>query len=84
MLLLETVGGTGVQVSVWGANGTLAGLKSDAGSGATVSTRELRDNADLGATVHRLLRGPAQDGARTTRIHTGGPLDIERPIRGFQ
>ena len=53
-------------------------------AGATVLTRESGDNADLGATAHRGLRGPAQDGAGTTRIHHGVPLDIAGPIRGFQ
>ena len=84
MLLPGTVGGTGMQGSVRGANGTLAGSKSDAGGGATVPMRESRDNADLDATAHRGLCGPAQDGAGTTRIHNGVPLDIARPIRGFQ
>ena len=59
MLLPKAVGGTGVQGLVRGANGTLAGSKSDGGGGATVPTRESRDIADLGATAHRGLRGPA-------------------------
>ena len=84
LLLPETVSGTGVQGSVPGANGTLVGSKSDAGGGTTVPTRESRDNAGLGETAHRGLRGPAQDWAWTTRIHYGVPLDIARPIRGFQ
>ena len=66
MLLPRTLGGTGVQGSVRGANGPLAGLKSDTGGGATVTTRESQDNADPGATAHLDLRGPAQDGAGTT------------------
>ena len=83
MLLPGTVGGTGVHGLVRGANGTLAGSKSDASGGATVPTRESRDNADLGATAHRGQRGPSQDGAGTTRIYNGVPLDIARPIRGL-
>ena len=83
MLLPRTMGGTGVQGSVRGANGILVGSTSDAGGGATVSKRELQDNADMGTTAHRGLRGPAQDGAGTTRIHNGVPLDIAPPIRGF-
>ena len=59
-------------------------FKCDAGGGATVPTRESRDDADLGATVHRGLRGPAPDGARTTRIRNEVPLDLARPIREFQ
>ena len=59
MLLPGNVGGTGVHGLVRGANGTLAGTKSDAGGGATVPMRESGDNADLGATAHRGLRGPA-------------------------
>ena len=78
------MGGTGTQSLVRGANRTLAGSKSDGDGGATVPTWASRDHADLGATVHRGLRGPAQDGERTTRIHDEVPLDIARPIRGFQ
>ena len=46
MLLPRTVGGTGVQGLVRGANGALAGSKYDTGGSATVLTRQLRDNAD--------------------------------------
>ena len=59
LLLPETVGGTGVQGLVRGEHWTLARWRSNSVGGTTVLTRESRDNTDLGATVHRGLRGPA-------------------------